>query len=110
MTRDIVCDEGELSIAANNLLEYADFLVRTMDAYVAVLAEIQVKGIQDDLVCSKLSSVEQSLKPYKTAIIDECEEIAKIVRDYIQEIARADNFKFPSDITAPIATLVAQFS
>ena len=76
MAKDIVCAEAELSIAANNLVEYADFLSRTMESYVAVLSEIQEKGIQDDLVCSKLSSIAQSLKPYKTSIKDECEDVA----------------------------------
>ena len=109
MAKDIVCAEAELSIAANNLVEYADFLSRTMESYVAVLSEIQEKGIQDDLVCSKLSSIAQSLKPYKTSINGECEEIADDVRVYIAGISRADNFKFPTDITSTIVSLVAQF-
>ena len=105
MAKDIVCAEAELSIAANNLVEYADFLSRTMESYVAVLSEIQEKGIQDDLVCSKLSSIAQSLKPYKTSIKDECEDVASDVKDYIAGISKADNFRFPTDI----ASLVAQF-
>ena len=80
-----------------------------MESYVAVLSEIQGKGIQDDLVCSKLSSIAQSLKPYKTVIKDECEDIAADVKNYITEISKADNFKFPTDITSTIASLVAQF-
>lgn len=109
MAKDIVCAEEELSIVANNLVEYADFLSRTMESYVTVLSEIQEKGIQDDLVCSKLSLIAQSLKPYKTSIKDECEDIAANVRGYIVEITRVDNFKFPTDITSTIASLVAQF-
>lgn len=109
MNVDVVCAEAELSTAANNLVEYADFLSRTMEAYTTVLAEIQEKGIQDDLVCSKLSSIAQSLKPYKTSIKDECVDISTDVRDYIAGVARADNFRFPTDITTTIASLVAQF-
>ena len=109
MAKDIVCAEAERSIAANNLVEYADFLSRTMESYVAVLSEIQEKGIQDDLVCSKLSSIAQSLKPYKTSIKDECEDVASDVKDYIAGISKADNFRFPTDITSTIASLVAQF-
>ena len=54
MNTDIVCAEGELSIAANNLAEYADFLSRIMEAYVDILSQIQNNGIQDDLFCLKL--------------------------------------------------------
>lgn len=109
MAGDIVCAEAELSIAANNLAEYADFLSRSIESYIAVLSEIQEKGIKDDLVCAKLSSIAQSLTPYKTSITDECEEIAADVKEYITGISNADNFKFPSDITSTISSLVAQF-
>lgn len=109
MNIDIVCAEGELSIAANNLVEYSEFLSRTIEAYVIVLSEIQEKGIQDDLVCSKLSSIANSLKPYKMSIQDECETIVTDVKDYIAGVSKADNFKFPNDITSTIASLVAKF-
>ncbi len=109
MAKDIVCAEAELSIATNNLIEYADFLSRTIESYIAVLSEIQEKGLQDDLVCSKLSSIEQSLKPYKTSIKYECENVATDVRDYVAEISRADNFRFPTDITSTIVSIIEQF-
>lgn len=108
MRTDIVCAEAELSVAANNIVEYADFLSRTIESYISVLSDIQEKGIQDDLVCAKLSSIAHSLQPYKTSIKEECEDIATDTRDYITGIARADNFRFPTDITSTIATLVAQ--
>lgn len=60
-------------------------------------------------MCSKLFSIAQSLKPYKTSIKDECEDIAVDVKDYISGISRADNFKFPTDITSTIDSLVARF-
>lgn len=109
MKTDIVCAESELSMAVNNLVEYADFLTRTMESYISVLSEIQENGIQDDLVCSKLSSIAQSLKPYKTSILDECEDIFTDVKDYIAGVAVADNFKFPNNITTTIASLVDRF-
>ncbi len=109
MNTDIVCAEGELSIAANNLAEYADFLSRIMEAYVDILSQIQNNGIQDDLVCLKLSSIAQSLNPYKTSIKDECEDITADIRNYIDEVSRVDNFRFPTDLTSTIASLVAQF-
>lgn len=109
MAKDVVCAEAELSIAANNLVEYADFLCRTMETYIAVLSEIQERGIQDDLVCSKLSAIALALKPYKTSIKDECEEVAIDVNAYMAGIASADCFQFPTGITATIDSLVAQF-
>lgn len=109
MKRDIVCAESELSIAANNIIEYADFLSRTMEVYIAILAEIQEKGIQDDLVCSKLSAIAQSLAPYKKSVDSECRALGDDVKDYIAGIAQADNFRFPTDITSTIGALVTKF-
>lgn len=46
---------------------------------------------------------------HKTSIKDECEDVASDVKDYIAGISKADNFRFPTDITSTIASLVAQF-
>lgn len=109
MKTDIVCAEAELSIAVNNIVEYADFLSRTIEAYISVLAEIQEKGVQDELVCSKLSAIAQSLKPYKISVKEECDNFAADVRKYITEVSDADNFKFPMDITSTITSIVSRF-
>ena len=60
-------------------------------------------------VCSKLSAIALALKPYKTSIKDECEEVAIDVNAYMAGIASADCFQFPTGITATIDSLVAQF-
>lgn len=109
MARDIVCAEAELSIAANNLVEYADFLSRTIESYIDVLYKIQTRGIRDDLVCSELSSIAQMIEPCKAEIKEVCDEISADVREYIVGIARADNFTFPGEITSKIISLVTQF-
>ncbi len=109
MAKDIVCAECELSIAANNIVEYGDFLARTIETYISVLTEIQEKGIKDELVCSKISSIVQLLKPYQTSILDVCEAIAFDVKDYIEEVEQADKFIFPSDITMTISSIVSRF-
>lgn len=109
MSVDIVCAEGELSIAVNSLAEYADFLARTIEAYVQTLSEIQEKGIQDDLVCSKLSALARDLEPYKTAIPEECEAIAADVKEYISGIEESDRFQFPEEITGSLSSLASQF-
>lgn len=109
MSVDIVCAEGELSMAVNSLTAYADFLARTIEAYIAVLSDIQTKGIQDDLVCAKLSSLALALQPYKTTIKTECEDIAADVQDYINGISDADNFTFPADITESMTSLLDKF-
>ncbi|MDY5738603.1 MAG: hypothetical protein SPK45_01475 [Anaerovoracaceae bacterium] len=48
-------------------------------------------------------------KDCQLLVKDECEDVAADVKDYISGISRADNFKFPTDITSTIASLVARF-
>ncbi len=109
MRVDIVCAEAQLAKAANNLAEYGDFLGRTIEAYLLILADLQNKGIQDAEVCAKLSALAQSLIPYKTAIPKECEAMVADVRSYISGIEKADDFRFPAELTESLTTLVEQF-
>ncbi len=109
MNVDIVCAEGELSMAVNRLTAYADFLARTLEAYLQTLSDIQEKGIQDELVCAKLAALAQALEPCKTAIPAACDALAADVHSYIQGVEAADRFVFPAEITASMASLAQQF-
>jgi methyl-accepting chemotaxis protein len=109
MRPDLICAENELSIAINSINTYSDFLSRTIDSYISILSKIQDEGINDDLICEQLSNVADEIKPYIKDIYEESEEISKNIRDFISEISEVDDFKFPFDITAPIASLLANF-
>lgn len=109
MEKDVVCVESELSIAHNKIVEYGNFLSEAIESYVAILAEVQERGIQDDLVCSKLSEVAQSVTPYKTYIVETCNEIADEIRDYVDQMTQVDGFKFPDDIMSDVASAISQF-
>lgn len=107
--KDVICSEAELSIAANNIVEYADFLVRSIESYVSILSEIQGDGIKDDLVCARLSEIANKLSPCKITISKVCEDVQSGITSYMSDVSAADKFVFPSDITSTIATLVSQF-
>ncbi|WP_040214962.1 hypothetical protein [Clostridium polynesiense] len=109
MRVDIICAEDEMSMAANNIMGYADFLSRSIESYIAILAEVQEKGIKDDLVSSRLSAIASSLMPVKTSIFNECQAIAVDIKDNIAGVEAVDNFNFPADLTSKLSSLVAQF-
>lgn len=109
MNKDIIYNENELSIAANSIVTYADFLTRCIADYTAILKDIQAKGIKDDLITSKLSELSATLTPYATAIYDGGKEISSNVNKSISDVASADNFQFPNDITSTIGALLAKF-
>ena len=64
---------------------------------------------RDWLLHQEPSEILNHTYEYKTSIKDECEDVASDVKDYIAGISKADNFRFPTDITSTIASLVAQF-
>ncbi len=109
MTKDIIYNENELSIAANSIVTYADFLTRCIADYTSILKDIQAKGIKDNMITSKLSELTSSLAPYATAIYDDGKEISSNVNKSISDVATADNFQFPGDVTSTIASLLAKF-
>lgn len=110
MSRYVVMDEGELSRAANQIKSYADFIARSIEEYIQILAKIQnEKAISDELICAKLSELATQVAPYKSSIYDECEKITKIINDDISAITGEDNFKYPGEWLASISALLAQF-
>lgn len=109
MNKDVVYDEMELTIATNNILNYADFLSRSIERYISLINEVQENGIQDELICSKLSELVSTVTPYKTAIYNEVEKINSEVHKAIEEVAKADNFKFPDSVLKDMVSLLGEF-
>lgn len=109
MGKDIVYDEGELSIAANNILNYADFLSRCIEEYIGLLNELQNKGIRDELICSKITGLKAAVEPYKISVYDNGESMTGKVKKSVDEMETADDFRFPGDITSEISALLARF-
>lgn len=110
MDKYVYVKESELSRACNQVKSYADFLSRSIEEYIQILATIQNdKAIADELICSKLSSLAEQIMPYKTSIYDECEKISGIINSDIADISAEDNFRYPADMISTISSLLASF-
>lgn len=109
MPKDIVYDEIELSMVMNSIVNYADFLSRCIEQYIGLLNQLKNKGIQDELICSKIEALVVAIKPYKTVIYEECKGISEKVNKSLIEVESADNFYFPNDIVSMISSLLAKF-
>ncbi|WP_075718598.1 hypothetical protein [Roseburia sp. 499] len=109
MGRHVVYDENELSLVTNSMVNYAEFLSRCIEEYITLLDDLQSKGIQDEVICSKIADLETTIKSYKTVIYDECQDIRTKVNKSIEEIALEDDFRFPSDITSVVGSLLSMF-
>lgn len=107
--KDIVCAEAELSIAANQIANYANFLAAAIETYTNILDSVREKGINDLWVRIKLQQLISRVGSYKPDITNQGDEIQKVIRTYIDNIEKADNFKFPEDPSSEISRLLAQF-
>jgi hypothetical protein len=105
----VINDEPELSAAANSIVNYADFLSRSIATYINILSDVQTKGINDVLVCAKLGDLADKLKNYDQSILDNCTKLSTYVSQDIADVEAADNFSFPGDLTSAIAALLAKF-
>ena len=108
MRTDIVSAEVELTVAANQIARYADFLAESIQAYVKILIQLQERGIQDDLVCAKLSDIAIKVAPAIKKLDNEGTEIRITIANYISEVEKAEKIAFPTGIVDIIRSLFAQ--
>lgn len=107
--KNIICDEAELVSAINKIDSYIDFLIRSIDTYINILADIQGNAIQDDLINKQLSEIADSIQPIREILFRAKKSIHKDIRGFIDEIEEIDNFKFPNEIETEILALIGCF-
>lgn len=110
MANFVVCDEDEISTAANKIINYAEYLERQMEYYVKVLAWVQEEGIHDDLICSEISAlaeeVKENIKAVSTAVNP---DLSNIISEEFSEIESADRFSYPASIMDEIRAVLGMF-
>lgn len=110
MSDSVVVKSGEIRTSYNSIKNYAEFLIRQCEAYMRVLSSIQKNGIQDQLICSKLSAIAEALKPVIAnldALINT--DVKNILNKDIADISAADSFMYPEGYFETIASLLAAF-
>lgn len=107
--KDVVCAEAELSIAANKIVTYADFLANSIETYIGILDDIKSKGIQDSHVSGQLAQLAFQVMPYAKTLHEEAADIQTAMKSYMEGIEDADKFSFPLNSMSMIASLLAPF-
>ncbi len=109
MNHDVISGENELSIASNKIMTYANFLAECVESYVSIVGKVGTTGIQDENVSEKLAEIAKLIQPYKTWIVSSASEVQSNTAKRIEEIAEADNFVFPEELTNVLKILFSQF-
>lgn len=109
MVKDIIYDESEISIAANQLINYVDFLGQCIDEYISALNELKTKGIEDDKICANVEELINEISPYKSKIVNVGQNLKSAMNEGVNGIVFADKCKFYSNMTDKIRTDLARF-
>lgn len=99
MSKDIIIDRGEFSKASNRILAYGNFLANSLVEFQKIILEMEELGyFSDEKATSNLNEIVNGLQPYGQQIVEECEEIEHIIKEFLEEVEEIDDFRFPYDI------------
>lgn len=109
MNRDVVSAENELMIASNKLVTYAEFLTESIETYIDIVHRVGTVGIQSEQISAKLSELVQLLSPYRNVVLEEATQTKNQTNKSVDQIADADKFKFPDELTSVLRILINEF-
>ena len=109
MDKDIVYDECEISIAANQIENYAEFLGDCLQEYQNILTELKTKGIRDEKVCAQIDELIDTISPYKHHIYQEGKNLKNMANMAMREVENIDKYTFTFDIMSSIRSILSRF-
>ena len=109
MSRELVCSDGELSVALNKTERYIEFLDNCIREYNEIIADTAGGGIEDALICTQLARLSGYLSQIKKELDAVLPEISESISREIQDIEDADNFAYPDISFGDIMSTLAGF-
>lgn len=106
----VICVEDEIKSACNKLINYIDYLERKKNDFTTILAAVQQCGIKDDLISSRLSEIaELTSIPSKTVSLSMEYSAKPTISSFVNELSKADDFKYPESFLDDIRAILKQF-
>lgn len=109
MSRELVCADGELSMALNKTERYIEFLDNCIGEYNKIISDTAGLGIDDVLICTELARLSGQVLEMKRELKAVLPEISEAVGKEIQDIEDADNFTYPDISFGDIMSTLAGF-
>ena len=109
MAEDMICVDGEVRRATREIEQYIETLVSCIAAYNACLRHVQIVGIQDEIIRSKLGRLSQSLKEYSTALSEILMDYKNLGVRMMNAFEENDSFVFPNDYVNDLLILIKMF-
>lgn len=109
MGRDVICAEGELSIAMNKTDRYMDFLLDCMSEYNKIMQEVPGEAMNAGETSRAMEqfALQIFLQKGRMAIMSGFAESA--VKGQLKDMSRLDNFKYPGLSLMDFMSLLGSF-
>lgn len=109
MSRNLVCADGELSIALNKTERYIDFLDNCICEYNKIIKNTAGVGIEDVLICTQLEQLASELSEIRREMEAVLPEVTGCISKEIRDIEDEDDFTYPDITFGDIMSTLAGF-
>lgn len=110
MAEDVICVDGEIRTATREIEQYIETLVSCIAEYNACLRHVQIVGIEDEIIRSKLGRLSQSLMEYSTALSGILTDYKNLEVRMMNAFEKSDSFVFPNDFVNDLLILIKMFT
>ena len=86
--------DSEFTSAGNTIVKYAQKLSTMMQQYCDAVQSICQTGIQDQLICSKLSKLANDVAKLRAPLEEIAGDAAKNCKDFVDAVDSADQFLY----------------
>ena len=92
MAKDVVIYQGEYKTAIAEIENQISFLIRKLNASKSLLADIQLEGVQDELIRGKIGNITSLIDVYIAELEDILADFLIHTRAGVTEIKLKDRF------------------
>lgn len=107
--KDFICVDGEIKTVSNEVTNYIDFLVASISKYNLVLQQVQMCGVQDEVIRAKLMNLSTLLNSYKKELNEISRKYSSYYKGYLKDFESNDKFVFPGEEITAMEALIKSF-
>lgn len=107
--KDVVYSEAEYSILRKRLLNYTNFLLKSIEDYKQILDFIMEKGVKDDKIKAKILKLKSDVALYPSNIQSINSEVASLWLGYGDALEEADRLDLPDLELSALKVLFSVF-
>ncbi len=109
MDYNLIIDDGEFSIARNNLDRYIVHLVEGIERYLEIVEEVQLSDLEDQAIRAALEDLKVRIGAQRLLLAELADPIKAAVNSCVSQVEGVDCFDYPEQSFGDIKALLASF-